>query len=92
MILARVTGTVVATISTPDYKERRLLIVRPLICEDDASSDDFIAVDNTHAGIGDVVLINREGGGNRQVLGNDNSCVNSVIVAIIDSVMIDDFG
>jgi ethanolamine utilization protein EutN len=88
MILAKVTGTVVATISTPDYKNRRLLVVQPLVLDGETASEDFIALDNTQAGIGDTVLINREGNGNRQVLGNPDSCVNSVIVGIVDSVQI----
>ena len=63
MILAKVVGTVVTTISHPHYKNRRLLVVQPLIAEGDKPDEDFIALDNSHAGIGDTVLINREGGG-----------------------------
>lgn len=88
MILAKVTGTVVTSISTPDYKNRRMLVVQPLVMEGETANEDFIALDNTQAGIGDTVLINREGNGNRQVLGNPDSCVNSVIVAIVDLVYI----
>lgn len=88
MILAKVVGTVVTTISHPDFKNRRLLVVQPLGVEGEAPDDDFIAIDNTQAGIGDTVLINREGNGNRQVLKNPNGSVISVIVGIIDSVFI----
>ncbi len=88
MILARVTGTVVTTISTHDYKNRRLLVVQPLVMAGETANEDFIALDNTNAGIGDTVLINREGNGNRQALGNPDGCVNSVIVGIVDSVEI----
>ncbi len=89
MILAKVTGTVVTTISHPHYKNRRLLVVQPLVMEGENQDEDFIAIDNTHAGIGDTVLINREGGGARQVLKNPDACVISVIVGIVDSVHID---
>ena len=51
--------------------------------------EDFVALDNTQAGIGDTVLINREGNGNRQALQNPEGCVNSVIVGILDSVFIE---
>lgn len=88
MILAKVIGTVVTTISTPDYKNRRLLVVQPLILDGETANEDFIALDNTQAGIGDTVLINREGNGNRQALQNPDGCVNSVIVGIVDSVEI----
>jgi ethanolamine utilization protein EutN len=86
MILAKVVGTVVSTISHPSFKNRRLLLVTPLVTEGQKAEEDFIALDNTHAGIGDTVLINREGGGARQVLNNPDACVISVIVGIVDSV------
>jgi len=89
MILAKVTGTVVTTISHPDLKNRRLLVVQPLMMPDDEPSGDFIALDNTHAGIGDTVLIIREGNGTRQVLNQPDGSVNSLIVGIIDSTYIE---
>ncbi len=89
MILAKVVGTIVTTISHRDYKNRRLLVVQPLGLEDEAPDDDFIALDNTQAGIGDTVLVNREGNGARQALKNPDGCVISVIVGIVDSVFIE---
>lgn len=89
MILAKVTGTVVTTISHADFKNRRLLVVRPLNVEGDKADEDFVALDCSHAGIGDTVLINREGGGARQVLKNPDAPVISVIVGIVDSVTLE---
>jgi microcompartment protein CcmK/EutM len=86
MILGKVVGTVVATISHRDYKNRRLLVVQPLTLEGESPDEDFIALDNTHAGVGDTVLVNREGNGARQALKNPDACVISVIVGIVDSV------
>jgi ethanolamine utilization protein EutN len=86
MVLGKVIGTVVTTISHKDYKNRRLLVVQPLVLEAEASEGDFIALDNTHAGIGDTVLVNREGNGARSALKNPDACVISVIVGIVDSV------
>jgi microcompartment protein CcmK/EutM len=86
MILGKVVGTVVTTICHRDYKNRRLLVVQPLVFSGDDLDGDFIALDNTQAGIGDTVLVNREGNGARQALGNPDACVISVIVGIIDSV------
>jgi microcompartment protein CcmK/EutM len=88
MIIGKVVGTVVTTISHPHYKNRRLLVVQPLVAEDQEANGDFIALDNTHAGIGDTVLVNREGNGARQVLNNPDACVISVIIGIVDSVEI----
>ena len=88
MILAKVVGTVVTTISHRDFKNRRLLVVQPLNLAGDSPDEDFIALDNTHAGIGDTVLVLREGSGARQVLNNPDACVISVIIGIVDSVFI----
>ena len=92
MILGKVVGTIVTTISHPHYKNRRLLVVQPLIMDGEtpAPEDDFIALENTPAGIGDTVLVNREGNGARQVLKNPDACVISVIVGIVDSVYLGD--
>ncbi len=90
MILGKVVGTVVTTISHRDFKNRRLLVVQPLGLEGEAPDEDFVALDNTHAGIGDTVLVNREGNGARQVLKNPDACVISLIVGIVDSVYIAD--
>jgi microcompartment protein CcmK/EutM len=89
MILAKVVGTVVTTISHPHYKDRRLLVCQPLVMPGDKAEDDFLALDSTQAGIGDTVLINREGNGARQVLKNPDACIISVIVGIVDSLHIE---
>ena len=91
MILGKVVGTIVATISHQDYKNRRLLVVQPLVLEGEQPEpgDDFIALDNTQAGIGDTVLVNREGNGARQVLRNPDAAVISVIVGIVDSIYLE---
>lgn len=88
MIIGKVTGTVVTTLSHPAFKSRRLLVVQPLTLPGDQPSGDFIALDNTHAGVGDTVLVNREGNGARQVLQNPDAPVISVIVGIVDSLTV----
>ncbi len=88
MIIGQVVGTVVTTISHPHFKNRRLLLVRPLSAPDVPDDSDFVAIDNTQAGIGDTVLVNREGNGARDVLNQPDGCVISVIVGIVDSTYI----
>lgn len=89
MILGKVVGTVVTTVSHPHFKNRKLLVVQPLGVIGEKPDDDFIAVDNARAGVGDTVLVNREGGGARQVLNNPDACIISVIVGIVDSTSIE---
>jgi ethanolamine utilization protein EutN len=89
MILGKVVGTVVTTISHADYKNRHLLVVQPLALENETPDEAFIALDTTQAGVGDTVLVNREGNGARQVLRNPDGCVISVIVGIVDSTYLE---
>jgi microcompartment protein CcmK/EutM len=90
MIIGKVTGTVVTTISHPHFKGRRMLVVQPLYLPKEEPGADFVALDTTNAGIGDTVLVNREGNGARQVLENPEACVISLIIGIIDSIHIQD--
>ena len=66
-------------------------MVQPLTLPKDTVEGDFVALDATHAGIGDTVLVNREGNGARDVLNNPEGCVISVIVGIVDTLDIQDF-
>ena len=53
MILGKVVGTIVTTISHRDYKNRRLFVVQPLGLPGEPPDESFIALDNTQAGIGE---------------------------------------
>jgi len=79
----------VTTVSHPHFDNRRLLVVQPLVAAGDAEDGEFVAVDHTHAGIGDTVLVNREGNGARQVLNLPDGCIVSVIIGIVDEVRIE---
>lgn len=89
MILGRVTGTVVATVKHPAYEGRKLLSVMPIDERGAPAGDDFLAVDHAQAGVGDTVLVLKEGNGVRQILAGDIRAVMPVletIVAIVDHV------
>lgn len=86
MEIGKVTGTVVTTIGHPHWKHRKMLVVQPLHIQGEEQGGDFIALDTLQAGIGDIVLVNREGNGARAVLNNPDGAVISLIVGIVDSV------
>ncbi len=86
MIIGKVVGTVVTTISKPEYNDRRLLVVQPLSYNGSKPDNDFLALDNTYAGIGDTVLVMREGRGAREIMNDPDASVISLIVGIVDSI------
>lgn len=89
MILARVTGTVVSTIHHPVVDGRKLLLAERLDSNGKPTGGYLIAMDTIGAGSGETVLILDEGTGARQILGDSNAPVRSVIVGIVDAVDIE---
>lgn len=90
MKLARVIGTVVATEKHPAFEGRTVLMVQPLDEYRKDAGDAFIAVDHAQAGVGDIVLVNQEGNGSRQLLGTIDGKlpIRSVIVGVVDEVSV----
>ena len=86
MILARVTGTVVSTIHHPIVDGRKLLLAERLDSNARPTGGYLIAMDTIGAGSGETVLILDEGTGARQILGDSNAPVRSVVVGIVDAV------
>ena len=89
MLIARVVGSVVSTVKHPSIRHHKLLIVQPMHATGQEDPRDFVALDMAHAGIGDVVLVNQEGGGAREVLNDPDAPVISLIVGVLDSVELD---
>jgi ethanolamine utilization protein EutN len=82
MKLCRVEGTVVGSVHHPVYDGQKLLIVTPV-----DGGDSFLAVDRVQAGVGDVVLVNQEGNGARQLLKMGQQVpIRSLIVGVVDEV------
>ncbi len=86
MTIAEVTGEVVSTVKNAEFKGHKLLLVRNRDLEGGLMDGEYIALDSVDAGIGDRVLINREGGSARLLLGNDRIPVQAVIVGVIDDM------
>jgi len=85
--IAKVTGTVVSTISAPVYDQRRLLICDFLDERgEDATGGYVIAVDAVGAGAGETVLILDEGNSARQVVDVEDAPIRAVVVGIVDAV------
>ncbi len=82
MKLAKVVGTVVATIKAPIFEERALLLVDLLEPDGRPSGGYLIAVDTVGAGAGETVLVLDEGTSARQIVGEPSGPLRTVIVGI----------
>ncbi len=90
MKLARVVGTLVATVHHPHYDGQTLLLCAPVNPAGEAQGEVFVAVDRAQAGVGDTVLVNAEGNGSRQMFGlkpTDKLAIQDVIVGVVDAVV-----
>ena len=86
MKLGRVVGTIVTTIQHPFFEGRKQLLVRYVEPDGRWTGDYTVAVDVVDAGVGQVVLVEDEGNGARQLLDAPNAPVRAVIVGIVDQV------
>ena len=87
MILGRVIGTIVATIQHPYYAGRKQLLVGAV--NPDGSFDGtryILALDMVGAGVGETVLVEDEGNSARQILGDPQGAVKTVVVGVVDYV------
>lgn len=93
MILGTVTGTLFATRKNPHFEGKRILVVQPTDPRGPLGPPEslgararppILALDAAQAGVGDQVLVNREGSGARLIFGNDEIPVQAVIVAVVD--------
>ena len=89
MILARVIGNAVASVKHDCYKGKKVMVIQPLSPEGEAKGKTFLAVDAVQAGPGDHVLVSREGGTARQILGVGDVPIHAVILSIVDQVNIE---
>ena len=86
MILARVTGTLTASDKDPELAAYKLLVVQPLDLDGEPEGDEVIAVDRVDAGVGDRVLVSREGNAARQVTGRDRIPLQNLVIGVVDRI------
>jgi microcompartment protein CcmK/EutM len=92
VILARVTGTLTASDKDPELAATKLLVVQPLDLDGEPEGDEMIAVDRVDAGVGDRVLISREGNAARQVTGRDRIPLQNLVIGVVDRIDLLDAG
>jgi len=91
MFLAKVEGAVVATKKDANLGGRKLLLVRPMLVDDQDPSrfrpgtNTIVAVDSVGAGEGELVMF-CQGSSARLAPGLKNTPVDAVIIGIVDAV------
>ena len=90
MKLCRVVGTMVSTVKHRAFAGHKVLLCQPVDEQGTESGDALLAVDHVQAGVGDLVLVNQEGNGARQILGTIDGKlpIRSVIVGVVDDVQV----
>jgi ethanolamine utilization protein EutN len=86
MFLADVVGTVVSTVQIPILDGEKLLLLRPVSPKGKATGKTRIGIDRAQAGVGDRVIVIDEGNSARQILGEPQGAVKTVVVGIVDYV------
>jgi len=87
VILGRVIGNAVATVKHRCFEGKSVLVIQPVGLDGKTpKGKSFLSVDSVQAGPGDLVLVAREGNCARQVLGNDDDPLHSVILGIVDDL------
>lgn len=91
MTLAKVKGNLVSTQKNSYLIGQKLLLVHPIDLKNNfIGKNDVVAIDVVDAGIGDTVLLVQEGKAVQQILGHKNAPVHSVVVAVVDSIDVND--
>ena len=90
MLICKVIGNIVATKKEPKFKGKKILIVQPVDVNGKPYDSSFETIDIVQAGVGDTVLVTVQGSSARDALGDKEMPIDSVIVAIIDEIQMDE--
>lgn len=87
MLLARVVGNIVATQKDDRYEGGRIMVVRLINPDGSDAGDDLLALDAVDSGIGDTVVVVREGwAASTTSTGTPGAAIDSAIIGVVDSV------
>ena len=85
MKIAQVTGTVVSTIKYDKYVGYKLLKIRHMTLDGQLTGEELIALDAADAGLGDIVLVNNDGGAAQMIVDDYTIIASVTICGVIDS-------
>ena len=84
MQLGTVIGHVTSTIKHPSLHGWRMLVVQPLNNSREPEADPVVAVDKLGAAAGHLVILNSDGKGARELIGDQKTPVRWFTIGIVD--------
>ena len=84
MQLATVIGHATATIKHPSFNGWRLALVQPLNAQREPEADPLLAVDKFNASPGQTVVLNSDGIGDREYIGDPKTPGRWFVIGIVD--------
>jgi ethanolamine utilization protein EutN len=84
MQLGTVIGHATSTIKHPSFVGWRLVIVQPLNVAREPDTDPVVAVDKLGSAPGHTVVLNSDGKGARELIGDEKSPVRWFVIGIVD--------
>lgn len=89
MKIGRVVGNVVSTVKNPTHNGYKLLLIEFIDTEGNPISPRQIAFDGACAGVGDIVLINVDGGAGKMLLEDKEVIADLTICGVLDHFSFD---
>jgi len=86
MLICEVIGDIVSTVKNEHFTGKKIMIVQPLDLQGKAQGQAFLALDTVQAGIGERVLVMREGGSARIIFEDNKIPVQAVITGVVDDI------
>ncbi len=89
MFLAKVVGNVVSSVKNPSLEGRKMMLVKQTDLDGNAKGEELMAIDTVCSGIGDTVIVVKEGSTAQMLLEDKKVPVHTVIVGVVDKITLD---
>jgi len=85
MKLARVVGNIVSTVKAETHENYKLMLVQYLDGQGRPDGPRLVAFDCAHAGVGDLVIVNVDGGAAKMLLDDEDIIADLTICGVVDA-------
>jgi ethanolamine utilization protein EutN len=84
MQLGKVIGHATSTVKHPSFTGLRLVLVQQLNNARQPEADTLLAIDKLGSGVGDTVVLNSDGKGARELVGDEKTPARWWVIGIVD--------